>query len=493
MNRLTLHILHHEITTDTSRKNDVFSMNRLALENGARFVLNPELSLTGYSFRNREEALAKSHTVNDAAVQCYADLARTHQAWVGVGFVERSPDSGLLYNSYVVFREDGEQACLYRKIQTELRWATPGNPNQQTTFSTPWGCMGLLICADSYQGLLARKTVLEGARLLLIPANWPRASLDPRQLWQARARENGVFVAVCNRTGKEPNIDFSSSESCVFSPEGDTVFVGSSENSRLFTADIALTPNGRLPEQARVKRLSSRTPSVYHAMSYDRKYYDGLGSFLGIPEPEAVRLAALPTCSASQGVRCLLPEDGEGMALTLLPPQSKEQNFSRMAKELPAGCHVAFALAEPNGKETHEDMLILSRKEEQRVSLVRNGQLRCVVAGSLMVCPARLQEALHPEFSFAASKLGADALLLSEAQCPLEELPVLRARTTEQTAVVVAADTAAVFLPSQGHGIWPVASSATDDCTLSVEVQSSLRRKRFQDRIDFEAFWRPWV
>ena len=59
----------------------------------------------------------------------------------------------------------------------------------------------MLICADTYYGLLPRSLALHDVDLLLTLANWPLVGIDPREVWRARALENGIGVIGANRTG----------------------------------------------------------------------------------------------------------------------------------------------------------------------------------------------------------------------------------------------------------------------------------------------------
>lgn len=92
--------------------------------------------------------------------------------------------------------------------------------------------MGVLICSDTYNGLMPRITALRGADLLLVPANWPPTGLNPRVLWRVRAMENGIFLAACNRTGIDRIMDCRQALSCVSDPQGHLLLEAKTRRSR---------------------------------------------------------------------------------------------------------------------------------------------------------------------------------------------------------------------------------------------------------------------
>ena len=74
---------------------------------------------------------------------------------------------------------------------------------------TPWGRLGILVCFDLRFPEPARSLALRGAELILVPTNWPQgAEVSADHIAVARAAENRVFVATCNRVGEERGFRF---------------------------------------------------------------------------------------------------------------------------------------------------------------------------------------------------------------------------------------------------------------------------------------------
>lgn len=85
---------------------------------------------------------------------------------------------------------------------------------------TPVGVVGGLICFDLRFPDLARLQANQGAEILVVPGQWPRARVAHwRGLLIARAIENQLFVIGCNRSGTSKNTTFAGN-SMVIAPDG---------------------------------------------------------------------------------------------------------------------------------------------------------------------------------------------------------------------------------------------------------------------------------
>jgi len=174
---------------------------------GARLVVFPEASLTGYVFHDRASA-------RDAAVQAggpeVAELAaacRSADVWAVVGAIEK--DGDLLHNSLFLIGPDGP-AGRYHKLHTLClgvdRFTTPGS-EAPPVYDTPLGRIGLNICYDGTFPETARALKLGGAQLIVLPTNWPNLRLKREQV-RMRAYENHVNYLAVNRVGVEEGVAF---------------------------------------------------------------------------------------------------------------------------------------------------------------------------------------------------------------------------------------------------------------------------------------------
>lgn len=208
-----------------------------AVGHGADWVMTPELAETGYNFAKRigTDWIAP---FPDAWISTLAAIARDNRVALFVGFAERDKQSGKLHNSVAVIDRDGVIQGAYRKQRVHggaESWATPGTGG--APFVVDGIPVGLLICADTWRPAPAADYRRQGAAILLAPANWPPVDdMGPGDVWERRSAETGLPLIVNNRTGREPELDFSAGESVV-AAGGERRFAFTAEQTRLFYVD----------------------------------------------------------------------------------------------------------------------------------------------------------------------------------------------------------------------------------------------------------------
>lgn len=292
MPSLKLALIHLAIAhkQPADNRDALLALLREAGEQGAQLVAAPELAVSGYSFTDYRDMTPYAETADGPTLTAVADLCRTYGYFACIGLAERDAGTGILYNSAFVLGPGGDIVCRYRKINAELRWACPGDPAQDNTFATPWGRVGILICSDSYHGLMPRVTALRGADLLVIVANWPPTGLDPLEIWQARAVENGLAVAACNRTGQDLIMDCRQAPSALFDAGGSLLLWQQIPHSTLLRGELPLDGEGRLPSEQRRDRLAARRFAGMHACYLNRSGIDDLTAFLQLPDSGPLHL-----------------------------------------------------------------------------------------------------------------------------------------------------------------------------------------------------------
>lgn len=234
----------------------------------ADLLVLPELSLTGYSFRDRAEleSLAED-TLNSTFVQELSWSLAARNMHVVVGLAEKA--GSRVYNSALLVGPLGIMHC-YRKLHlfhTEKQLFDPGDLPLQVV-EVKDARVGLMICFDWAFPEVARCLALQGADLLCHPSN---LVLDHgQQAMQTRSLENGVFAATVNRTGQEKRSDTRlrfTGRSQLAGPDGSVVFRAPAQRRCVQVLDIDLL-------QARDKRLGlgndrlrDRRPTFYGAIS----------------------------------------------------------------------------------------------------------------------------------------------------------------------------------------------------------------------------------
>ncbi len=178
-----------------------------AAAEGARLVVFPEASLTGYVFHDRESALEAAIELDGSELRGVGEACRDRDVWSVVGGIER--DGERLHNSLFLIGPDG-LAGRYRKIHTLClgvdRFTSPGT-RPPPVFETPLGRIGLNICYDGTFPETGRALKLAGAQLIVLPTNWPNLRLKREQV-RIRAYENHVHYMAVNRVGVEEGVAF---------------------------------------------------------------------------------------------------------------------------------------------------------------------------------------------------------------------------------------------------------------------------------------------
>jgi predicted amidohydrolase len=171
---------------------------RTAADDGADLVLFPELYLTGIL---QEPLLAAASEARDGdCVQAIKGACRQHHVGAAIGFVERDD---AYFNTTLLTDKAGTPLQFYRKthlwVGERERCAAGDVLGQVSEFEGVK--FGILTCYDIEFPEAARHLALHGAQCILVPtANMVPWAHHHRVFITARALENHVFVAYCNRS-----------------------------------------------------------------------------------------------------------------------------------------------------------------------------------------------------------------------------------------------------------------------------------------------------
>lgn len=281
------------VTTLTSLVEEAFN-------NNANIIVTPELATTGFSITTDQVLNGLGFTVPYPELNDIRDLAIQHNGYVLVAIAEVKPDQ-TTYNTVVLFGPSG-------LITTGEKRGLSGWHERGTTefnvVTTPYGDIGFMICSDSYLPDWLRILTLKGADLVFLPTNWWGA-YEPinHQIWQTRARENGVWFMAANRWGEEVDerygfpftYDMNDAPSVVITPNGDIELFHIAQNMAT-PADTILyytvnVPNYRIGTTTNpAYSLNARKPSAYVEIA-NSYYRPDLGD---VPAP------GLPTAGITQ-------------------------------------------------------------------------------------------------------------------------------------------------------------------------------------------------
>ncbi len=232
-----------------------------AADANVHLILFPELWTTGYDLP-RASVLAEPLPHGPTARELRT-WARNYGLWIGGSMLERD-EHGRIYNAAWLFGPEGQAVGPYRKIHrfgpmAEDRWLDAGC--EPGLFHLPWGQTGVAICYDLRFPELFRGYALAGARLILLPSQWPHPRLHHwRTLVPARAIENQCFVAAVNRVGKDRANTFCG-HSMVVGPWGE-VLVEAGESPELLITTLNLSQVEEV--RGRIPVLQDRREDCYH-------------------------------------------------------------------------------------------------------------------------------------------------------------------------------------------------------------------------------------
>lgn len=208
---------------------------------GADIVLLPEMFLTGYPSHIKMAQIAETLSGGESILLLQA-AAKEHKIAITGSYPEWDPISSKVYNTAFFIGADGEMLASYRKIHLfdrESQYVSPGN--ELVTVDYRGVRLGLLICYDLEFPEPARALALMGAQILIVvSANMEPYGLYHRIFAQARAIENHMIVAYCNRTGSNNAYRFVG-ESCLVDPFGHILCeLGEEEALAVGTVDLGM-------------------------------------------------------------------------------------------------------------------------------------------------------------------------------------------------------------------------------------------------------------
>jgi len=197
---------------------------------GLDLLLFPELVDGGYAALARDAA---PHHAGDTFVDHFKTASKRFSLCCVAGSMHFAADSLVSTNTSLAFYR-GRLIHRYDKIHlfkpaADHRYFHRGKSIR--VFTVGGGAsrvkVGVVICYDLRFPELIRSLAVQGMRLLIVPARWPRSRDDAwLTLLKARAIENQVFVVGCNALGEEGGYSYA------FDPLGALVFSNRKKQGR---------------------------------------------------------------------------------------------------------------------------------------------------------------------------------------------------------------------------------------------------------------------
>lgn len=234
--------------------------------NGTDLLFFPEIQLSPF-FPQYEKRNVDCYCLQPDSVEIskLKEKAAQHHYYLSPNvYLERQ---GKRYDTSLWITPDGQLADTAQMIHIaqakqfyEQDYYTPSDTGFKV-FDTPFGKIGIVICYDRHLPESIRTCTLKGADLIIIPTANTKA--EPMEMfeWEMRvqAMQNQVFIAMCNRVGREDAMDFSG-ESLVIHPSGD-ILAKADDSEQLLTCEINLQETSQL--RNKISYLKTRRPECY--------------------------------------------------------------------------------------------------------------------------------------------------------------------------------------------------------------------------------------
>jgi predicted amidohydrolase len=191
-------------------------------------------------------ALERAEPVPGPTTEAFQRAARELGVVVVLNLYER--DGARAYDCSPVIDADGTLLGRTRMVHItdydcfhEQGYYTPGDTGAPV-YQTRAGRIGVAICYDRHYPEYMRALALGGADLVVVPqagavGEWPEGLYEGEM--RVAAFQNGYFVALCNRVGREECLTFAG-ESFVCGPDG-TVFARAKQGTdEILYADVDL-------------------------------------------------------------------------------------------------------------------------------------------------------------------------------------------------------------------------------------------------------------
>jgi omega-amidase len=225
-------------------------------------IVLPELWTTGYDLE-RLDTIADPNGETTKAF--FSELAKKYGVTIVGGSVAVARDNQV-FNNLLVFNRDGECVKEYAKahlfrLMREEQFLAAGD--QDGLFEIEGVSAAGFICYDIRFPEWIRSHVLQGAGLIVVPAEWPTPRIEHwRNLLITRAIENQSFVVACNRVGSDPDNAFGG-HSIIINPWGEVLAEADDTEQILFAG---IDPATLSDIRKRIPVFEDRRPGLYQEL-----------------------------------------------------------------------------------------------------------------------------------------------------------------------------------------------------------------------------------
>jgi N-carbamoylputrescine amidase len=265
-------LIQQHATTDKAAniQRGLASLERAA-RNGAHLAGYAELAFEWFHPQRPAsgDVRALAEPLDGPLVSAFQRKARQLGVVVVLNLFEREGDR--TYDSSPVIDADGSLLGVTRMVHIteyacfhEQGYYTPGDKGAPV-YRTRAGNVGVAICYDRHFPEYMRALAVAGADLVVVPqagaiGEWPEGLYEGEM--RTAAFQNGYFVALCNRVGREECLDFAG-ESFVCAPNGAVIARARQGSDEILYANVDLAATAM--SHARQLFMKHRRPELYAA------------------------------------------------------------------------------------------------------------------------------------------------------------------------------------------------------------------------------------
>ena len=229
----------------------------LAAQRHADVMITPECWLDGYASAAEGSTPEKIFAIaQDLETSPYlkqvAQKAREHRLFICFSFT--SLESSQPYDAAGLWNAEGKRIGVYHKTHLQKHDLQYAFGQSLPVWPTPWGSVGIMICADRRWPETARILRLQGARLILNPSYGFYGDLNEAMM-RTRAYENQCFIAFAH-----PN------QSLVTAPDGKVLAKEGTADDVSGTPRITICDID-LSQAKDDNHLRDRRPEIYRAIT----------------------------------------------------------------------------------------------------------------------------------------------------------------------------------------------------------------------------------
>lgn len=234
----------NEGTIDNNLDKSINAISEAAA-NGADIVLFPEVQLTEFfpQYRNLDVS-DYCLTISSEVVKAFSQACKDNNVFAVPNIYLKENEK--CYDASLLIDKAGKIQGIQKMVHVaqaerfyEQDYYEPSDTGFQV-FDTEYGKIGIVVCFDRHYPESIRTEALMGADLILIPTVNTKSEPSEMFEWELRVQafQNSVSIVMCNRVGKEGEMDFSG-ESIAVSANGD-VIAKADDKEQILYVDIAL-------------------------------------------------------------------------------------------------------------------------------------------------------------------------------------------------------------------------------------------------------------